>query len=212
VKAFVKLVSKRYYLSMMTSNPSAQLITDLLVHLGRRSTATDNACQLTAAQWSALRYFAYANNASRKPSAFAQFHGTTRGTASQTLKSLVKQGLLVRQSNQDDKRSVEFHLTEAGQALLSNDPAMKLFKAVSSLSMERQEVLLDTVQELIDGMADQIGNDEAARFGSCGSCQHYQLYGEAATSSGVCSILNSALISDDEHRICARYQSIALSP
>ncbi len=69
-------------------------ITELVFHLGRIASGEGLVEGLTAAQWSVLRYFAQANRFSRTPSAFAAFHGTTRGTASQTIKSLETQGYL----------------------------------------------------------------------------------------------------------------------
>jgi DNA-binding MarR family transcriptional regulator len=47
---------------------------------------------LNPAQWAALRYFARANQVSRAVCASALFHGTDRGTASQTVKALVEKG------------------------------------------------------------------------------------------------------------------------
>lgn len=192
---------------MKHSNANTQLITDLVVHLGRLTMAPDPDCSLTAAQWSALGYFAYANRVSRTPSAFAQFHGTTRGTASQTVKSLVNQGLLGRLTHPDDKRSVEFHVTDAGQARLTKSPSMKLFNAIASLPNERQTTLLDTVQALIDDIADHIDDGSMTRFGNCGSCKHYQNHAHDVALDGTCNTFNTTLAHGDEHRMCARYTS-----
>ena len=73
----------------MTKPPKhTEEIAELLVHIGRSARGEDSDSDLTAAQWTALRFFARANRVSRTPSAFASFQATTRGTASQTLKSL----------------------------------------------------------------------------------------------------------------------------
>jgi len=66
----------------------SRVIAELVLHLGRMASREALVEGLTAAQWAVLRYFARANRFSRPPSAFAAFHGTTRGTASQTIKSL----------------------------------------------------------------------------------------------------------------------------
>ena len=65
-------------------------LAEMLVHVGRSARAEGREDRLTAAQWTALRFFARANQASRTPSAFASFQATTRGTASQTIKALVQ--------------------------------------------------------------------------------------------------------------------------
>jgi DNA-binding MarR family transcriptional regulator len=67
--------------------------------------------KLSHAQWVALRYFARANTFSRTPSAFAEFQATTRGTASQTIKTLEAGGHMVRQRSKEDGRSVSLRLT-----------------------------------------------------------------------------------------------------
>jgi len=69
-------------------------------------------CELTNAQWAALRYFRNVNRFSRTLSGFANFHSTTRGSASQTIGSLVKKRLLDRRLNDTDRRRVLFELTE----------------------------------------------------------------------------------------------------
>jgi len=67
-------------------------IAELLVHVGRAAQSADARSELTAAQWTCLRFFARANGTTRTPSAFASFQATTRGTASQIIKSLERPG------------------------------------------------------------------------------------------------------------------------
>ncbi len=89
----------------MNSNAeSATQAADMIARLGWLSYSQGFVCGLTAAQWTALRYFARANCFSRTVSAFADYHATTRGTASQTVKSLVTQGLLTRTRSKSDAR------------------------------------------------------------------------------------------------------------
>ena len=82
---------------------------ELLLLMGRLVQAEGYRGELSPAQWMALRYFARANRFSRNPSAFAEFQATTRGTASQTIKTLEAGGDLIR----DDPR-------RTGEALLSD--------------------------------------------------------------------------------------------
>src|SRR6476469_6003032 len=69
---------------------------DLVLRLSRAALGEGFVEALTSAQWTAPRYFSRANRFSRTVSAFAEFHATTRGTASQTVKSLIKPGYLAR--------------------------------------------------------------------------------------------------------------------
>jgi len=106
---------------------------ELVFHLGRIASGEGLAERLTAAQWAALRYFAQANRFSQTPSAFAAFHATTRGTASQTIKSLETQGYLTRIRSEGDRRSVRLVLTEKARGILANDPFESLVRAADSL-------------------------------------------------------------------------------
>jgi DNA-binding MarR family transcriptional regulator len=81
------------------------VIADLVLHLGRIASREALVEGLTPAQWTVLRYFARANRFSRTPSAFAAFHGTTRGTASQMIKNLEIQGYLTRMRSEADGQS-----------------------------------------------------------------------------------------------------------
>ncbi len=94
---FVKIVSERYYPAMAGPvDVSAQTVAELVVQLGCLARGDGFVADLTLAQWAALRYFSRVNRFSRTVSAFAEFYGTTCGTACQTVKSLVQNDYLTR--------------------------------------------------------------------------------------------------------------------
>src|SRR6202158_3376048 len=101
---------------------SARETAELLLLVGRLVQTEGYDGELSPAQWMALRYFARANQYSRNPSAFAEFQATTRGTATQTIKSLEAGGYLVRQRSKADGRSVSLRLTSKGKKALGRDP------------------------------------------------------------------------------------------
>jgi DNA-binding MarR family transcriptional regulator len=111
----------------------SRIIADLVFHLGRIASGEGLAEGLTPAQWAVLRYFARANRFSRTPSAFAAFHGTTRGTASQMIKNLEIQGYLTRMRSDADGRSTRLDLTDKARDILSNDPFEALVRAANAL-------------------------------------------------------------------------------
>lgn len=144
------------------------LLATLLVHLGRAARPGDGqADALTAAQWAALRYFSRANKLSRTPSAFASFHATSRGTASQTIKALVVRGLLARARSGDDGRSVRLDVTEAGASALAGDPMGRLSEALAALPADVRATLAGATASLVCAV-------DAARgeslFGVCPDC------------------------------------------
>jgi DNA-binding MarR family transcriptional regulator len=78
------------------SSAPERVVAELVEQLGHCACSEAFQGGLNPAQWSALRYIERANRFSRTVSAFARYHGTTRGTASQTIRALVQKGFLRR--------------------------------------------------------------------------------------------------------------------
>lgn len=142
---------------------------ELLVHVARQVHGGASSPDLTPAQWTALRYFASANRFSRTPSAFSEFHATTRGTASQTVKSLIGLGLLERCANEADGRSALIEVTEAGHAKLSADPLTDLMRCLDALPEAERLAFGRTLARL---NADMARLRATPVFGECGACGH----------------------------------------
>jgi len=150
---------------------NSRAIAELVFHLGRIASGEGLVEGLTAAQWAVLRYFAQANRFSRTPSAFAAFHATTRGTASQTIKSLETQGYLTRMRSKDDRRSVRLALTEKAWGILANDPFESLVRSAASLPPSIQGHFVNALQRMLGQVAQERGKPP---FGTCTSCQHLE--------------------------------------
>jgi len=168
----VNKVFKRYHIGMIEElKMNSRAIAELVFHLGRIASGEGLVEGLTAAQWAVLRYFAQANRFSRTPSAFAAFHATTRGTASQTIKSLETQGYLTRMRSKDDRRSVQLVLTEKAKGILANDPFESLVRAAGSLPPSVQGHFASALQRMLGQVAHERGKPP---FGTCTSCQHLE--------------------------------------
>jgi DNA-binding MarR family transcriptional regulator len=150
---------------------NSRSMAELVFHLGRIASGEGLVEGLTAAQWAVLRYFAQANRFSRTPSAFAAFHATTRGTASQTIKSLETQGYLTRIPSDEDKRSVQLVLTDKARGILANDPFESLVHAADALPPGLQGHFAHALQRMIGQVAQERGKPP---FGTCTSCQHLE--------------------------------------
>jgi DNA-binding MarR family transcriptional regulator len=177
-------------------------ISELLVHLGRASRTEDAHADLTAAQWTCLRFFARANASTRTPSAFASFQATTRGTASQIIKTLEGRGLIARHRSLSDGRSVRFDLTESGRTLLSGDPLGELNGLLGALDAAECEAFLATLSHLASSLAD-LKNTRA--FGTCWDCTHFT----AADDSGFCACMVAELGADEIDKLCGSYRGPA---
>ena len=179
-------------------------IAELVFHLGRIASGEGLVEGLTAAQWAALRYFVQANRFSRTPSAFAAFHGTTRGTASQTIKGLETQGYLTRVRSEGDRRSVQLVLTEQAKGILANDPFESLVRAAESLSPSVQGNFAIALQRMLGQVAQERGKQP---FGTCTSCQH--LEGDSCSRKEqvtyVCGFTSEPLRMDELDGVCINF-------
>lgn len=148
---------------------SNRAIAELVTQLGRISYGDGFTEGLTPAQWTALRYFSRANRFSRTVSAFAEFHATTRGTASQTVKSLVNSGYLSRRRSEQDRRSVFFELTDASRALLASDPLERLVAAATELSSTARRATFRGLDRMLRVLAEE---QDRSVFGTCPNCKY----------------------------------------
>jgi len=183
----------------MTTEPhTPDRIAELLVHLGRAVQSEDARSELTAAQWTCLRFFARANGSTRTPSAFASFQATTRGTASQIIKSLERRGLVSRTRSDRDRRSVCFDLTDKGRTMLANDPLRVLVGLIDGLDDAESARFLSTLSGLAAALA---AKRDAPSFGTCRDCSHFGTTGDAA----YCACMAAELATDETAKLCASY-------
>jgi len=186
------------------SNVSARTIAELVVQLGCLTRGEGFVANLTFAQWTALRYFSSANRFSRTVSAFAEFHGTTRGTASQTIKSLVQNDYLTRKRSKSDGRSIDFTLTYKSKKLLAEDPFEALVVAASTLSNSASHTVARGLERMLRKMAQQQGK---YHFGMCPNCKYFQEDGCCANgdSDYCCAFMNEPLKEAETQQLCVNF-------
>lgn len=93
---------------------------------------------LRPAQWNALRYFGKSEDSIRTVGHFARYNMTTPSSASQTINAMVSRGILKRTRVSGDRRTYRIDLTEAGRALLANDPIHHLIEAIAEMPEARR--------------------------------------------------------------------------
>ena len=154
--------------------------------------------------WTALRYFARANRFSRTPSAFAAFHCTTRGTASQTIKTLEAQGYLTRQRSEADRRSARLDLTDKARAILANDLFEALVHAADALPIGVRSRFANTLQHLVILVASETGKPP---FGTCTSCKHLESDGECQDGQAhhACGLASEPLLLHELDELCINF-------
>lgn len=181
---------------------------ELLLKLGRLVQAESYDGELSPAQWMALRYFARANSCSRNPSAFAEFQATTRGTASQAIKSLEGGGYLERRQSKADRRGINVRLTRKGKRALARDPFEALVSAVGSLALSEQNSLQHSLRRIlsapgVSGDYQQFGTCQDCAYVGGGSCCKQR----QATPLGLeCLLLGVPIDPDESDRICVHFK------
>jgi DNA-binding MarR family transcriptional regulator len=187
---------------------SARETAELLLQAGRLVQAEGYDGELSPAQWMALRYFSRANQFSRNPSAFAEFQATTRGTATQTIKSLEAGGYLVRQPSVSDRRSVSLRLTSKGKKALARDPFEALVRAVDSLDAKERTAMRRALHQVLSTLA---ASGAYRRIGVCQDCMHFgrEVCGSPPStgpSAAECLILGVPIQPEDLGLLCVHFQ------
>jgi DNA-binding MarR family transcriptional regulator len=189
---------------------SARETAELLVQVGRLVQAEGYDGELSPAQWMALRFFARANLFSRNPSAFAEFQATTRGTATQTIKSLEAGGYLVRQPSKADKRSVSLRLTSKGKKTLGRDPFEILVRVVDSLDAKERTAMRRALRQVVSTLATNGAHKE---IGVCQDCTHFgrEMGGNLPSTSlaaAECLLLHVPIQPEDLSLLCAHFKPV----
>lgn len=189
---------------MISKALEAAYLVGRLERLARGGVAVEG---LNPAQWEALRYLVRANRFSRTPAALADYVGSTRGTISQTLIALEQKGLAVRSASARDGRSVELALTRRGEAVLKQDPLLRLAKDIVTGTDDDPAKLVSMLQAVL---ASTIARNDGRAFGVCHSCRHFHRNARpGASSPHHCGLLDEPLSDADSNDICQEQEAAA---
>jgi DNA-binding MarR family transcriptional regulator len=147
---------------------------------------------LNPVQWEALRYLQRCNALSQSPSALARYLGSTKGTVSQTVKSLEQKGLVHKQVDSKDQRGVVLSLTDAGQAKLLEDDFNVVSADIAELSDKTRRRFDRALEDLLEQA--RLRQDEPS-FGTCLSCRYYR---DASSGAAAHCMKVNAVVSDAE--------------
>ncbi len=189
----------------------SRVIAELILHLGRIASGEGLVGGLTPGQWAVLRYFARANRFSRTPSAFAAFHGTTRGTASQAIKSLVAQGFLRQSRSESDGRSVRLDLTDRARDMIADDPIEALVRAADALPPGLRGNFAQVLQRMLGRVA---AETDRPLFGTCENCVHFEGDGccRAGPATYACGFMNEPLLAAELDELCINFAADGTAP
>jgi DNA-binding MarR family transcriptional regulator len=131
------------------AKPSTRGLARLIEQVGKAAYNLGYTPGLNPAQWAALRYFDEATLERRTVTGFAQFQGTTKGTASQTVAAMVRKGYLRRIADKQDRRVHRLALTDEGVALLKSDPLQDLSRALETLTDDERWALAVNMEKVL---------------------------------------------------------------
>jgi DNA-binding MarR family transcriptional regulator len=159
---------------------------------------------LNPAQWNALRFLARANKYSTSPGVLADFLGCTKGTISQTLIALESKGLVARIRCDQDRRKVLLGLTEAGKAILENDPLRRIERASAAIPLTERAGMVAAMTRMVD---DLCPSHSGSRFGKCGECCHLDCSGgtEGCDGAQKCGLTGDTLNDEELQKICVDF-------
>ncbi|KFI23152.1 MarR family winged helix-turn-helix transcriptional regulator [Nitrosococcus oceani] len=133
----------------------------------RKSATTLN---LHPAHLQVLRYLAQCNRYSDTPMAVSEYLGTTKGTTSQSLLVLQRQGYLRKKSDPKDRRVVHLELTPKGRALTRKLALLaNKEKTLAGLATAELQVTQQVLERLLCDL--QKANHHRT-FGQCHTCRY----------------------------------------
>ncbi len=188
---------------------SPEMLVEMLLHLGRLAhgdgKAAESSTLLSTAQWTALRYLGNANRFSRTPSAFAEFHGTTRGTASQTIRGLIRQGFLTQSRAAGDGRGRQLDLTKKAKAMRLCDPFEAVVRAAADLPLAVRRQIGQSLAQMLICVAREKGT---RTFGTCTSCAHLECNDcdPGAQNTYACGFTQNILFDEDLEQLCINFK------
>jgi len=155
---------------------------------------------LQPVQLDALRYLARCNRYSDTPMAVADYLGQTKGTVSQSLKVLEKNGLIQKCVDHKDKRVTHMSVTDAGRALLQRHSVSTLLGEETPGLGEQQIVQLNRLlKQLLSAI--QAAN-QFKTFGQCASCSHHR---HLADGQYQCGLTQETLRAEEIELVCREH-------
>ncbi|WP_443218276.1 MarR family winged helix-turn-helix transcriptional regulator [Pseudomonas sp. TNT2022 ID1044] len=150
-------------------------------------------------QLSALMYLGRCNRYSDTPLAVTEYLGLTKGTVSQSLKALEGKGLLTKQPDVRDKRSVHLKLTAPAQALLDAvmppDFLVNAAQRMGARAEDLEGLLLELLRNIQQG-------ENVPSFGLCRTCRFHQ----TVVGGAFCGLTQEPLETKEVELICREHQ------
>ncbi|HMM49744.1 MAG TPA: MarR family transcriptional regulator [Miltoncostaeaceae bacterium] len=155
------------------------------------------AAGLSTAQLDALAYLAECNRFSNSPAAVAEYLDATRGTVSQTLRTLERKHLIERVADPRDGRVHHLRPTAAGRRVLEDGPEDPFPRALAALGADR--AVLEGLLARVLAEAQRLRGRRP--FGRCFECRHLRGTPDARR----CGLTDEPLSARDTTLLCIEF-------
>ena len=183
----------------MTDNNNAR-IRELIARISRIMAAEEWKDEINPSQWAALSYLAEANRFSRAPSQVAEYMSATRGTVSQTLKTLARKGFIEEVRSDTDKRSISYSVTKKGKKLVEQRHELEDTFHLSD------EALTNALAEGLEALVRNALKKRGQRpFGVCKTCDHNR----KSKDGWFCDLLQEPLKLNEIKQLCHEHTESA---
>ena len=152
----------------------------------------------------ALNYLSRANRYSDRPAAVAEYLGLTKGTASQSLLVLERDGYIEKKPDRNDKRVVHLSLTARGRRAVRDSVPQELAGAAIGRLSRRDQADLD--RGLTGLLSEMQAANNSRTFGVCRTCRYFT---REPGGRYRCGLTQERLTESDSGKICREHELAA---
>lgn len=163
--------------------------------------------QLTAyglqpVQLEVLHYLSVCNRYSDTGKGVTEYLGQTKGTVSQSIKVLERNGFITKHTDLSDKRIVHLKVTSSTRKLLDKTVPAPLFNNAEKLiKNQSMDEILTVLSSLLIAMQKANG---LKSFGVCNTCRHNQILDNGTY---LCGLTKEVLSAKEIQQICREHDS-----
>jgi DNA-binding MarR family transcriptional regulator len=146
-----------------------------------------------------LDYVSRCNRYSDTPAALANYLGMTRGTVSQTVLLLERNGFIEKITDTQDKRIVHLKLSAEGEAVLEKARPANLFENANAIFSQNE--FINHEDSFLNALLALQKANQSQSFGLCRTCEYFT----QTTDGFTCGLTKQPLSESDSQKICQEH-------
>jgi len=167
-----------------------------------RATGSGSGSGLQPIHMQILRYLSACNRYSDTPAGVGEFVGATKGTTSQSINVLERNGYLKKHPDGEDGRVIHLSLTEKAECFIEREfPPPEFTDAVTAMKPGDLNKLSELLNELLVLFQRQ---NKGIAFGVCHTCRYFKRDGLG--DSHQCGLTHEPLTERESFMICREHE------